>query len=102
VQIPFPPIPEQYEVVPEMPPYDKLASNPIAQISAGTRHNLAVSRSGHTYSWGLGNQAQLGLGSAETASVPSLVRSKYLRPYDAVMAAAGGQHCVLLGKKRDA
>jgi regulator of chromosome condensation len=103
IQIPFPPVPEQYEVVPDMPAYSSPATNPISQISAGTRHNIAVSRSGHTYSWGLGNQAQLGLGpTAESAEVPSLVRSKYLRPYDAVTPAAGGQHCVLLAKKRDA
>lgn len=100
-QIPFPPIPEQYEVVPEMPAYTSMASNPIAAIAAGTRHNIAISRSGHTYAWGLGNQAQLGLGpDEESASVPSLVRSKQLRPYDATYPSAGGQHCVLLATKR--
>lgn len=96
-------MPEKYEVVPELPPWDERASNPIARISAGTRHNLAVSRSGHVYAWGLGNQGQLGLGAdTEEAATPSLVRSAQLRPYDAVDASAGGQHCVLIAKKRDA
>ncbi|GFZ51886.1 Poly(A)+ RNA transport protein 2 [Saitozyma sp. JCM 24511] len=98
VRIAFPPIPEKYEVVPPFPSWaeSRPQDNPIAHISAGTRHNLAVSRSGHVYSWGLGVNAQLGLGSEETAEVPSLVRSKSLRPYTAVYASAGGQHCVLL------
>jgi len=98
VRICFPPIPQSYEVVPPFPPYakSKPSDNPIAVISAGTRHNLAVSRSGHVYSWGLGNQAQLGLGSEESAEVPILVRSKALKSYTATYASAGGQHCVLL------
>lgn len=84
-----------------MEPYSEKVINPVANISAGTRHNLAVSRSGHIYSWGLGLQGQLGLGAAtETVTTPSVVRSKFLRPYDAVQASAGGQHCVLIAKKR--
>ncbi|WWC71324.1 uncharacterized protein I206_105278 [Kwoniella pini CBS 10737] len=104
VRICFPPIPESYEVVPPFPAYkdSKSTDNPIANISAGTRHNLAVSKSGHVYAWGLGNQAQLGLGAdTESAEVPSLVRSKLLRPYSAKIASAGGQHCVLLATKKD-
>ncbi|OCF40717.1 pim1 protein + RNA transporter 2 [Kwoniella heveanensis CBS 569] len=103
VRIPFPPIPEAYEVVPELPAYkdSKPSDNPIANISAGTRHNLAVSKSGHVYAWGLGNQGQLGLGAdTEDAKTPSLVRSKLLRPYSANYSSAGGQHCVLLATKK--
>ncbi|WVR09387.1 hypothetical protein IAU60_006454 [Kwoniella sp. DSM 27419] len=103
VRIVFPTIPESYEVVPPFPAYkdSKSSDNPIASISAGTRHNIAVSRSGHVYAWGLGNQAQLGLGPVESAEVPSLVRSKLLRPYTANYSSAGGQHCVLLATKKN-
>ncbi|KAK8854578.1 hypothetical protein IAR55_003317 [Kwoniella newhampshirensis] len=103
IRICFPPIPEQYEIVPPFPAYNdsKPSDNPIANISAGTRHNIAVSRSGHVYSWGLGNQGQLGLGSEESVDVPTLVRSKLLRPYSANYASAGGQHCVLLATKNE-
>ncbi|TYJ52246.1 hypothetical protein B9479_007152 [Cryptococcus floricola] len=83
VRIAFPPIPESYEVVPEFPAWKDSKSEdvPIISISAGTRHSLAVSKSGHLYAWGLGNQGQLDLGSEEDAAVKSLVRSKLLRPY---------------------
>jgi regulator of chromosome condensation len=84
-----------------MPAYTSAASNPVAHISAGTRHNLAVTTSGHTYSWGLGVLEQLGLGEGvDSAAIPTIVRSKFLRPYDAVLPTAGGQHCFVLGKKR--
>ncbi|EIW68398.1 hypothetical protein TREMEDRAFT_32149 [Tremella mesenterica DSM 1558] len=100
VKILFPPIPESYEVVPPFPSWSESSNNPISVISAGTRHNLAVSESGHVYAWGFGNQAQLGLGAdVEQAIVPTLVRSKQLRPYKTVGASAGGQHCVLLAQK---
>ncbi|WOO78367.1 Protein pim1 [Vanrija pseudolonga] len=98
VRIAFPPIGD-YEDPPELEAWsDAPTTNPVASISAGTRHNLAVSRDGKVYAWGLGNQGQLGLGSAETADTPTWVRSKQLKPYKAVAASAGGQHCVLLGK----
>jgi alpha-tubulin suppressor-like RCC1 family protein len=45
--------------VPELPPYDvanQTDDNPIVNIAAGTKHNLAVSRSGHVYSWGYGSE----------------------------------------------
>lgn len=40
-----------------MPPVSQPANNPIKQISAGTRHSLAVAESGHAYSWGLGRKS---------------------------------------------
>jgi regulator of chromosome condensation len=55
-QIYFPPVPESYEVVPQMPAVSQPAHNPIKQVSAGTRHSLAVAESGHAYSWGLGRE----------------------------------------------
>ncbi|ORY29674.1 regulator of chromosome condensation 1/beta-lactamase-inhibitor protein II [Naematelia encephala] len=104
VRICFPPIPETYEIVPDFPTYSESSpsDNPIADIAAGTRHNLAVSRSGHVYSWGLGIQAQLGLGQQESAEVPTLVRSKWLKPYTAIKVSAGGQHCALVARLREA
>jgi alpha-tubulin suppressor-like RCC1 family protein len=39
-----------------MTPVSQPAHNPIKQISAGTRHSLAVAESGHAYSWGLGRE----------------------------------------------
>jgi regulator of chromosome condensation len=97
----FPPPPTLENLLPPVPPYADVPDpyqhpslDPIVSISAGTRHNLAVSRSGNIYSWGYGNQCQLGL-TAETefAVVPTRVRSKQLNGYLVKDASAGGQHC---------
>lgn len=103
--IAFPPPPTIEKPNPPLEPYSSAAenappSNPITFISAGTRHNLAVSRAGHVYSWGSGSGCQLGLGSdVEVAFVPTRVRSKALEGWHVQSAAAGGQHCFILATK---
>lgn len=88
--------------MPELDEYTDDIINPIASISAAARYNVAVSRSGWVYTWGLGQGCELGLGAdTDEAETPTLCRSKQLQPFDAVTASAGGQHCILLAKKRD-
>ncbi|CAK9781975.1 RCC1/BLIP-II protein [Cutaneotrichosporon oleaginosum] len=102
IRICFPKSPKQYGDVPELEEYTEEVINPIVSISCGPRYNVAVSRSGWVYTWGLGLQCELGLGAnTDDAETPTLCRSAQLRPYDAVTASAGGQVCVLLAKKRE-
>ena len=100
------PPPTAADANPALPPYKapkegEKPVNPIAQLSAGTRHNLVVSRSGHVYSWGLGSSCQLGLGSdIDHVQVPTRVRSKALDDgWKVEYASSGGQHCALLVTK---
>lgn len=102
VAIPFPPPPTADEPNPLPLAHTPLPPpNPIVRISAGTRHNLAVSRAGHAYSWGFGNACQLGLGAnTEAQQIPSRIRSKAMEHWFVEDASAGGQHCVLLARKK--
>lgn len=63
VRVFFPPEPSADQPNPELPPYttgdDDEIINPIAKISVGGRANLAVSQSGHIYSWGYGASCQV-------------------------------------------
>ncbi|KAF8527766.1 regulator of chromosome condensation 1/beta-lactamase-inhibitor protein II [Gautieria morchelliformis] len=105
VPILFPPPPTADDNNPPLPSFsaDMISNppiNPIAHLSAGTRHNLAISRDGNAYSWGSGNGCELGLGpDTEAQPVPSRVKSKALDGWKVEMAGAGGQHCVLLAVK---
>lgn len=74
----------------------------IQHISAGTRNNLAVSKDGIVYSWGLGNQYQLGMGEVDEKSVPGRVKSAAMVPFDFESCYAGGQHCLLIACRRKA
>ncbi|CAE6436863.1 unnamed protein product [Rhizoctonia solani] len=74
----------------------------ISAISSGTRHNLAISTTGYAYSWGYGNQCQLGLGpDVEEQQVPKRIRWKGGDNWKVLKGAAGGQHCLLACIPRD-
>ncbi|KAG8989140.1 hypothetical protein FRB90_002384 [Tulasnella sp. 427] len=112
VQIYFPPAPTDESPDPSLGTYaESSATNPnggpqrpIKQLSAGTRHNLAVARDGVVYAWGYGDNYELGLGDVDQKDVPGRVRSKDLREMSITVesAHAGGQHCLLLGRKPSA
>lgn len=67
----------------------------IISISVAARHNLAVDDKGIVYSWGSGNQGELGLGSTSDEAYPRIVAK--LGRYHIVKAEAGGVHSFLLG-----
>ena len=115
VLIPFPPPPTLSSLNPSAPSYDDFVKNttcnPISKISVGTRHNLAVSRSGHAYSWGIGQVCELGLGpSIDSQATPSRIQSALLNKpardgtgmfeWNVEDASAGGQHCILVATPR--
>ena len=45
---------------------EHLSGVPLAQISAGEAHSMALSMSGNIYSWGRNNFGQLGLGHTDS------------------------------------
>ncbi|TIC00011.1 RCC1/BLIP-II [Wallemia mellicola] len=101
VRIQFPPPPTEDEPNPENTPYESGSSKTkIKQISAGLRHNLAVSDQGYVYSWGYGNACQLGQGNAETIEEPTRIANTALTKVNALYSSAGGQHCAILAEKK--
>ncbi|EJT97405.1 RCC1/BLIP-II [Dacryopinax primogenitus] len=94
----FPPVPTPEEMNPDVPegPPAIPPINPVSSVHAGTHHNLAVSRAGYVYSWGTGNQSQLGLGNEEEAERPTRLRYKDGDKWFIRSAGAGGQHCIFL------
>ncbi|TIB42685.1 hypothetical protein E3P86_00272 [Wallemia ichthyophaga] len=101
VRIQFPPPPTPDEPKPGNTPWeDGPSKTKIKQISAGLRHNLAVSDQGHVYSWGYGNACQLGHGAAESIEEPTRIDNTALTKVDALLVSAGGQHCAILAEKK--
>jgi alpha-tubulin suppressor-like RCC1 family protein len=60
----------------------------LRTISAGSRHTLALSKSGAVYSWGWGANGQLGLGMEVGASSPTHIPSLK----NVTEISAGGMH----------
>uniref|UniRef100_A0A2K6KFN3 HECT and RLD domain containing E3 ubiquitin protein ligase 5 n=1 Tax=Rhinopithecus bieti TaxID=61621 RepID=A0A2K6KFN3_RHIBE len=73
---------------------EHLAGVPLAQISAGEAHSMALTMSGNIYSWGKNEFGQLGLGHTESKDSPSLIEA--LDNQKVEFLACGGSHSALL------
>jgi len=71
---------------------------PIARVSAGDSHSLAVSRAGELFSFGLGECGRLGHGDEESLSLPKKVEA--LRDARVRAIAAGFYHSIVLLEPR--
>lgn len=75
---------------------EQLSGVPLAQISAGKAHSMALSISGNVYSWGRNDFGQLGLGHTDNKDLPSLIET--LGNEKVEFLACGGSHTALLTK----
>ncbi|KAK6353214.1 hypothetical protein TWF696_005196 [Orbilia brochopaga] len=77
-------------VVPGLPP--------IVKVACGTHHNIALDRNGKAYSWGFGENFQVGQGPAgEDILTPTLIDNTAVRNEILTFAGCGGQFSVLAG-----
>lgn len=79
---------------------DSNTEDRIVHISVGTHTNLAVAESGALYSWGEGNQGELGLQDETEVHTPTVVVRKEGGAWKAISAACGGQHGLGLFRKK--
>ncbi|KAF8650215.1 hypothetical protein AX16_005348 [Volvariella volvacea WC 439] len=85
---------------PVLVPFPDGLQDPIVVISSGPRYNMAVTKAGVLYSWGVGLQGELGLGEGvEAAATPQVVVRKD-GSWAATSVSCGGQHAMGLFKKR--
>uniref|UniRef100_K3WC04 B box-type domain-containing protein n=1 Tax=Globisporangium ultimum (strain ATCC 200006 / CBS 805.95 / DAOM BR144) TaxID=431595 RepID=K3WC04_GLOUD len=64
----------------------------FTKLAAGNHFAIAISSSGHVYSWGRGNCGQLGLGKTEYAAIPARIDA--LADWVAVDVACGHSHAL--------
>ena len=67
-----------------------LAQVSILQVSCGWQHSLALSQSGQVYSWGYGDDGQLGQGNTQDFITPTVIPG--LRDVAVVKVACGHSH----------
>lgn len=66
----------------------------IIQVSGGRRHTCAITEDKEVYSWGIGENGQLGMGDIDNRPLPSLISS--LKGLNPVKISCGWGHNVLL------
>lgn len=74
--------------------------DPIVHISAGIHNNLAVSSAGALYSWGQGNQGELGVGDETDMPTPHMIVRREGGQWKTIVAECGGQHSMALLRKK--
>ncbi|KAF3926834.1 Alsin [Dactylellina cionopaga] len=78
-------------LVPDLPP--------IAKVACGTHHNIAIDINGKAYSWGFGENFQVGQGPAgEDIITPTLIDNTAVRNERLMFAGCGGQFSVMAGQ----
>ena len=71
---------------------------PMTFAACGTHHNIAISSTGMTYSWGYGESWQVGHGpNAGDIEVPTRIENTATSGVKMITGGAGGQFSVLLG-----
>jgi len=73
-------------------------SDPVVHIAAGSQNNLAITASGMMFAWGQNTVGELGIGTDDDASTPTVVVRKE-GSWSAVAIACGGQHSLALLRK---
>jgi hypothetical protein len=71
----------------------------VKSIECGGRHTLVVTKDGQLYSWGFGQQGQLGHGNNKNMLRPSLVKGFKDKPVQ--LAVAGAHHSAAMTQKGD-
>mmetsp|Transcript_58175 Transcript_58175/g.115467 ORF Transcript_58175/g.115467 Transcript_58175/m.115467 type:complete len:913 (-) Transcript_58175:296-3034(-) len=71
-----------------------LRDRDIVNFACGHRHTLALSSDGKVWSWGYGNDGQLGLGDYQLQTMPQQI--KHLDRENVIAIAAGDKHSVAL------
>jgi alpha-tubulin suppressor-like RCC1 family protein len=64
----------------------------IVMVAAGCRHTVALSEAGHVFTWGLGEDGQLGHGDGDDQWAPQQVEAGRFGGEKVVFVAAGGNH----------
>lgn len=72
----------------------------FSSVRAGSRHSLALTRSGEIYSWGANGQGQLGQGDTQDRNVPLAVLHQFTRAR-VTQIAAGAEHSMALSEKEE-
>jgi len=76
---------------------------PIASIACGTHHNIAIARDGTAYSWGFGENYQVGQGpKGEDILTPTQIMNTAVKEVSLSFAGCGGQFSVMAGTDKPA
>lgn len=84
------------EDVEKLTPIKTLDSFNVTQLECGECCSFAVTDDGKAYSWGMGSNQQLGVGSDEDQFEPVLLTGAQVREKHVIRVSSGGQHTLFI------
>jgi len=75
---------------------ETLVNQQVSSLAAGENHSLATLLNGEVWSWGYGQQGQLGHGEGHNENVPKRIEFFHQRNIPVVQVAAGWRHSLCL------
>lgn len=82
--------------VTSLTPIKTLDSLKITQLECGECCSFAVTEDGKAYSWGMGSNHQLGIGSEDDQLKPTLLTGAQVKERQVVSVSSGGQHTLFI------
>lgn len=84
------------DVVDKLTPIEALANLDVVQLECGECCSFAVTSDGKAYSWGMGSNQQLGLGSDDDQLSPTLLTGAQVKDRLVISVSSGGQHTIFI------
>lgn len=84
------------DVIDKLTPIDALADLDVVQLECGECCSFAVTSDGKVYSWGMGSNQQLGLGSDDDQLTPTLLTGVQVKDRHVLSVSSGGQHTLFI------
>lgn len=84
------------EVVDKLTQIKTLEKLNVTQLECGECCSFAILEDGKAYSWGMGSNQQLGLGSDEDQNEPVLLTGAQVKDRKVIKVSSGGQHTLFL------
>lgn len=84
------------EVIDKLTPIDALSKLNVILLECGECCSFAVTDDGKVYSWGMGSNQQLGLGSEDDQLIPTLLTGAQVKERQVISVSSGGQHTLFI------
>lgn len=84
------------EVIDKLTPINQLDKLNVVLLECGECCSFAVTSDGKAYSWGMGSNQQLGLGSDDDQLTPTLLTGAQVKDREVINVSSGGQHTIFI------
>ncbi|KAG8179750.1 hypothetical protein JTE90_025082 [Oedothorax gibbosus] len=71
------------------------------EISCGNCVSFSITEEGTVFSWGMGDNHQLGHGSEDDCHIPEAIKGNFLDSWKALKVSGGGQHTLILAVPKE-